>query len=98
MRALVALRAAGVFSIEQRGHIPSPAELTTPQNGQTNCPSRASRMCAASDSSAALTTGWVETLRIDCVGRFVRLPARQASRSIPHNLPKFPVKGIHLLY
>src|SRR5947209_13695931 len=54
MRRRVALRAAGVFSIEQRTHNPSEEEFTTPQKGQTNCPSRLSRMYAAAGSSSAV--------------------------------------------
>src|SRR4051812_10665007 len=53
MRRRVPLRAAGVFSIEQRTHNPSGEEFTTPQKGQTNCPSRLSRMYAAAGSSSA---------------------------------------------
>src|SRR5688572_13864936 len=40
MRDLVALRAAGVFSIVQRGHGPPTTPFTEPQNGQTCLPSR----------------------------------------------------------
>src|SRR5437868_1031581 len=46
MRLFVALRLAGLFSIVHRGHTPCSESLIDPQNGQTNLPASASRICS----------------------------------------------------